>query len=222
MVLSEWPANARFVSPSRDGTTGGRDKDGSVSANRSGVRFCTCVYVCIVSGCSCWILFFNLTFYEEPLCPAGLCILSQEIYLQSADLSVSAFVTDESRNKFLDDSDWSFLFIFDFFFLRKAVSVVALNRMKIGRNLWHGKQEREMGTPLRDATEPETGRDSCSVHLEYSCSSFSLDVVANSWKLFPFVYSPVGSDASRNGYLSGRPVFVFIILIIFLIFAISN
>lgn len=46
MVLSEWSANARFVS-SWNCTTGGRDKNDSVSANRSGVHFrmCTGIYV---------------------------------------------------------------------------------------------------------------------------------------------------------------------------------
>jgi len=91
---------------------------------------------------------------------------------------------EENRIKFLDRSSLYRSFFFGFFFkFCTTLLIVVLNQMKIGRNLCFGKQEREMGTSLRDATEPETGRDCCSVHLEYSCSSFSLDVVCELLKV---------------------------------------
>lgn len=98
-----------------------------------------------------------------------------------------------------------------------------LNRTKIGRNLWLRGRREKWVRHYEMPAEPETGRDSCPVHLEYSCSGFSLDVVCElPESYFRSSTRPWGRMALRNGYLSGCPIFVFIILITSLIFALSN
>lgn len=95
-------------------------------------------------------------------------VLPEEIYLLSLDSSFNGMgPIDEDRKKFLDNSYRSYAF---FSLRRTTLLVVALNRMKIGRNLWFGKQEREMGTPLRDATEQVAiaARSTWNIHVRVS------------------------------------------------------
>lgn len=166
---------------SRNGTTGGRDKDGSVSANRSGVHF----YMCLC-GCMCEYTldpFFNLTVYGKPLCPTDIspCSFTKKICNPLIRQWVwSTKIEMNSLRQF-----WQIIFIsVETFFL--LFTLLCWSLRYTGWKLveiWFGKQEREMGTSLCDVVEPETGRDSCLVHLEYSCSGFSLDVVCELLKV---------------------------------------
>lgn len=124
--------------------------------------------------------------------------LRKEIYLQSPDPSFNGISPiDEDRKKFLDDShQFSSVYHMLFFFISHGF---VSRRVKPDEN-WSKSLVRKAGERNGNAITRchGTGRDCCSVHLEYSCSGFSLDVVCELLKVISVRLLARGAECSQK------------------------